>query len=217
MIRNSLFALSCLLAADTMAQFRHMPDTIRYDLKKEPSLVFGLDGKTSFIRDMKLNFYGAQVGYLYNKRTNLHVGFYTTYNKKKNIYDNPTSINKETDSNTIFNKFGMSYLNFGAEYYFYNTGKWRLSLPASAGLGIGWDKFYRADKYMHTNHSFVMPVELGFNASYKLTWWVWLGAGIGTRLSLASQRFNGSYFTYGLQFRTEEIYNWSMKRFSRKK
>lgn len=213
-MKKCFLPVFCFIALHAQAQFRHMFDTIRHDLKKDRALVFGLDGKNSFIRDLKLNFYGAQAGYLYNKRTNVHLGLYTTFNKQRMVYDNPTSREGSTDSNTIYNKFGMTYVNAGAEYYFYNTGKWRFSLPASVGIGLGWDKFYDNHGFTHKKNSFVMPLELGFNASYKLTWWVWLGAGLGTRLSLASQKFNGSFFTYGLQFQTEEIFNRSKKHFA---
>ncbi len=196
-------------------QLKHFPDTIRCDLRKSKSLAFGLDGKNSFIRDLKLSMYGAQVGYLYNKRTNIHLGFYTTYNKKRRMYDNPTAGMDRTDSNTVYNKFGMAYFNIEAEYYFYNSCKWRFSIPAGVGLGMGWDKYYKKDEFTHKTNTLVIPLELGFNASYKIAWWVWLGAGLGTRVSLAGGKYNGPFFTYGLQFQTEEIYNKCKKIFSR--
>ena len=51
-----------------------------------------------------------------------------------------------------------------------------------------------------------MPAEIGFFANYKLTWWAWLGAGMGTRVSLVSKGFTGSYYTFGISLRYGEIY-----------
>jgi len=183
-----------------------MYDSIRYDLKQNKTLVIGIDGKNSFIRDLKLQMYGAQLGYLYNKRTNIHLGFYTTFNKKKTIFDNPTAAQGSTDANTVLNKFGMAYVNLEGEYYFFNNHKWRFSIPAGVGIGMGWDKYYNNSQFTRKTNSLVIPVELGFNASYKLNWWLWLGAGLGTRVSFASGKYNGPFFTYGLQFQFEAIY-----------
>ncbi len=213
MMKRFLLAGCLVFALNGNGQLRHMCDTIRCDLKKENTLALGLDSKNSFIRDLQLTMYGAQVGYLFNKRTNIHIGLYTTFNRKKTVYDNPSAGYDRTDSNTVFNKFGMTYLNLEGEYYFYNSGKWRFSIPAGIGLGMGWDKYYKNNQYTHKTTALVIPVEAGFNATYKLSWWVWIGAGLGTRVSLASQKYNGPFFTYGLQFQTEEIYKRTRKWF----
>jgi hypothetical protein len=205
MCRKYFFILGFLSINSAQGQLRHMCDTIRHDVKKERTLALGLDSKNSFIRDLNLTMYGMQVGYLYNRRTNVHLGLYTTFNRKKTVFDNPTAGQDRIDANTVMNKFGMTYMNLEGEYYFYNTCKWRFSIPTGLGIGIGWDKYYKNNTFTHRTTSLVIPIELGFNATYKASWWVWIGAGLGTRLSLASQKYNGPFFTYGLQFQTEEI------------
>ena len=189
-----------------------MFDTIRYDLKQKPGAFFlSLDGKQSVIRDLNLKMFGLQAGYLYNKRTNIYLGYYSTLDNANRIYENPTALSPGTDSNTIFTVYGLAYFNLGCEYYFYNSHKWRLSFPAGIGIGVGWDKLFTNTKFLEQKNSTVIPLEIGFNASYKLKWWLWLGAGIGTRLSLASGQYNGPFFTYGIQWKTGEIYRRTKK------
>lgn len=187
------------------AQFRHMFDTIRYDLKQKKSFFVCLDGKNSVIRDMPVNMFGLQAGYTFNKRTNLFTGFYRSYNDEKIAY-NPTAKSGQIDSSTEFLRYRLTYLNIGCEYYFHNSNKWRFSIPFSIGIGGGKEVRRYNYKEISRNTYTVAPVELGFYAHYKLTWWVWPGAGIGTRVSLANRSFNGPYYTYGFSFRLGEIY-----------
>ncbi len=194
------------------AQVRHMMDTIRHDIRQRPKVFFiSLDGKHSIIRDLSLKMFGLQTGYLFNKRTNLYIGYYTTLDNNKRVYENPTAGPRSEDSNTIYTTYGLAYFNIGCEYYFYNSKRWRLSFVAATGTGMGWDKFTRKDKVIEQKNSLVMPVEFGFNASYKLRWWVWLGAGIGTRLSTILSNYNGPFFTYGIQLKTGEMFRRTKK------
>jgi hypothetical protein len=195
------------------AQIRHMFDTIWHDYKAKPKAFFlSLDGKNSIIRDLDLKMFGLQGGYLHNKRTNFYIGLYSTLDNQKRIYRNPTSPGTTTDSNTIYTVYGVAYWNFGCEYYFYDKKKWRLSLIGADGFGVGWDRLSNSKGVtIEEKNSLILPVEIAFSASYKLQWWVWLGAGIGTRVSLASSQYNGPFFTYGIQLKTGEIYRRTKK------
>lgn len=189
-------------------QIRHMFDSIKYDLKHSGSFFVSLDGKNSIIRDRPVKMFGFQAGLLFNKRTNLYAGYYASYKNTRTIY-NPTAAKGEVDSNTVDMRYRLEYLNIGCEYYFKDTRKWRFSIPFSIGLGAGRDIRYKKlgnDVLSDKRHK-VVPLELGFNARYKLFWWMWISGGLGTRLSLASTEYNGSYYTFGLSLRTGEIYN----------
>ncbi|MEZ4805641.1 MAG: hypothetical protein R2852_09205 [Bacteroidia bacterium] len=181
-----------------------MSSHIKFDLKQEKKMFLGLDGKNSIILDFPIKLFGLQVGYTYNNRTNLYAGFYTSH-RDTGILSNPTGGNT-IDSNTILQKLKLTYINFGCEYNFHDTKKWRLSIPFAIGIGGGRTKLYGIDGTISDKSYTVIPVEAGFNAKYKLTWWLWIGAGLGTRLSLASSKFNGSFYTFGLSIKTGEIY-----------
>ena len=183
-----------------------MFDSIKYDLQQDKSWFVCLDGKNSVIRDMRTKLFGLQLGYLYNHRTNLYIGYYSTDNHQTRIIENPSAQNGNTDSNTVFLKYNLAYFNFGCEYYFYNTEKWRMSFPVALGIGMGNDQTYTIKKTLVQHSKTVVPLDIGFTVNYKIKWWVWAGAGIGTRLSLASSKYNGPYYYMGLSLRTGEMY-----------
>ncbi len=123
-MKKLVVLLATVACISCQAQIRHMLDTIRHDLRQRPrSFFLSLDGKSSVIRDLKLKMFGLQAGHLYNRRTNIYIGYYTTLDNANRIYDNPTAKSPAFDSNTIYSTYGLAYFNLGCEYYFYNSRK----------------------------------------------------------------------------------------------
>ncbi|MDI1234766.1 MAG: hypothetical protein PSX81_10830 [bacterium] len=188
------------------AQVRNMFDTIKYDFTKRGKFFVGLDGKNNIVGDLKVKMFGVQCGYLFNNRTSLYLGFYNTYGNNSYIVENNTAPQGKVDSNTVYATYGMGYFNFGIEYMFHNSRKWRLSVPIATGLGAG--KYIRQSKstLYENRYPGIVPIEFSINASYKLKWWLWVGGGLGTRISLShSHEFNGPFYTFGLQIKTGTI------------
>jgi hypothetical protein len=75
-------------------------------------------------------------------------------------------------------------------------------------MGIGAGKYTRQSQKINYDirHPGIVPIEFSINASYKLKWWLWVGGGLGTRVSLThSHEFNGPFYTFGLQIKTGRI------------
>lgn len=199
-----------LFSVKSYAQLRGVIDSIRYDLRMDKSWFICLDGKNSIIRDLNIKLFGLQTGYTFNGRTNLYLGYYGSYNNERITLENPTAAAGKIDSNTVFARYRLSYFNFGCEYYFINSRKWRMSIPLAFGIGKGSDqKFKLLNNKEHTfesSSSTVLPLDLGFYINYKIKWWVWAGAGLGTRFSINASAYSGSYYTFGLSLRFGEIY-----------
>lgn len=176
----------------------------------EKSWFICLDGKNSIIRDLNIKLFGLQTGYTFNGRTNLYLGYYGSYNRESLVIENPTAKTGATDSNTVFARYRLSYFNLGCEYNFVNSKKWRMSFPVGLGIGKGYAEKYKVlrskEKPFENKSSTVMPLELGFYINYKIKWWIWAGAGLGTRFSLNASQYSGSYYTYGLSIKFGEIY-----------
>jgi hypothetical protein len=207
-LKKAILFTTFLVSISINAQVKHALDTIKYDLSKKGKFFIGLDGKNSIVGDLKVKMFGLQGGYLYNNRTSLYVGFYNSYANAVSIVENRTAPQGKTDSNTVYATYGMGYFNFGLEYMFHNSHKWRLSVPLAVGIGTGvYQKFTKnPTNIIYERHPGIVPIELSINASYKLKWWLWIGGGLGTRVSLThSHEFNGPFYTFGLQIKTGTI------------
>ena len=205
-LKKAILFTTFLVSISISAQVRHAIDTIKYDLTKKGKFYISLDGKNSLVGDLKVKMFGLQGGYLYNNRTSLYVGFYNSYAKAVSIVENRTAPQGKTDSNTVYATYGMGYFNFGIEYMFHDSRKWRLSVPLAMGIGAG--KYTRQSQKTNYDirHPGIVPIEFSINASYKLKWWLWVGGGLGTRVSLThSHEFNGPFYTFGLQIKTGRI------------
>lgn len=206
LLKKSLLLLFILLNLSMQAQVRHVLDTIKFDLSKRGKFFIGLDGKNNLVGDFKIKMFGVQGGYIYNNRTSLYVGFYNTYGDRSTIVENTTAAQGKTDSNTVYATYGMGYINLGLEYMFHDSKRWRLSIPIAMGLGAGRYSKHSMKTVYDNRYPGIVPIELSINASYKLKWWLWVGGGLGTRVSLShSHEFNGPFYTFGLQFKTGTI------------
>lgn len=202
-LKKLVIICTLLSSHQAFGQLRHFLDTMKYDISQRGKFYVGLDGKNNIVNDLKIKMFGLQGGFIYNKRTSVYMGLYFTSKEAVTISENYTARAGTTDSNTIYNAYGMSYLNFGTEYIFYNNHKWQLSVPMAIGLGSGSYRRFSQNKFYTATYPPILPLETGMNASYKLTWWLWLGGGLGTRISLNSTHYyNGPFYTFGLQIKT---------------
>ncbi|MCC6818708.1 MAG: hypothetical protein IT245_07450 [Bacteroidia bacterium] len=210
-MKKIFLLLSILISANANAQFRKYWDSVKYDLNQDRSWFICLDGKNSIVRDLKLKMFGLQSGYTYNNRTNIFLGYYGSYNNESIILENPTAPFGKIDSNTVYARYKLSYLNIGTESYFVNSKRWRMAIPITFGIGSGTDEKFKRnatfenvfEKSKHT----IMPLEIGFYINYKIKWWVWAGAGLGSRFALNASAYSGSYYTYGISLRFGEMYS----------
>lgn len=196
---------------------RHVIDTIKFDLKQKKKLYVSLDYKNTFVSDLSTKMFGLQLGYIFNKRTSLYIGYYAANETRKEVA-NPTAVNGNTDSNTIYQYYGLNYFNIGIDYIFYNTKRWRFSIPLSIGLGSGYSHLSSLKTNFGTTKTNVVPLEFALYGSYKITWWIWFGAGMGSRIMLNNKSgYNGTFYSIGIQLKTGEIYrrtkNWVEKKF----
>ena len=123
LVKKAIVILMVLLGHTAEAQVRHMLDSIKYDLKQKREWYICLDGKNSVIRDLQTKIFGLQYGYMYNKRTNLYINYYSSYNTQDQVLENPTAGYNKRDSNTVLVSSKLTYMNIGCEYYFMNTRK----------------------------------------------------------------------------------------------
>ncbi len=185
---------------------RHIIDTIRYDLKQSKKLYVSLDFKNTFVSDLSTKMFGLQLGYIFNKRTSLYIGYYGA-NKASKVVANPTALQGKTDSNTMYQNYGLNYFNVGIDYIFYNSKRWRFSIPLSVGKGTGYSQLSTQKNTFATTKTNVVPFEFALYGSYKITWWLWFGAGMGSRIILNNKSgYNGTFYSIGLQLKTGEIY-----------
>jgi hypothetical protein len=205
-LKKSCLFILLFLSIALNAQVRHLFDTIRYDLTQKKKFFIGFDGKNNVVSDIRIKMFGLKGGFIYNSRTSFYIGFYNTYGNDSQVSSNPTAIAPKTDTNTVFSKYGMGYINYGCEYIFHNSRRWQLSVPVAIGIGAGRHTKVSRGRVTDISRPGILPFETGLNASYKLAWWLWIDGGLGTRISFSSNHeFNGPFYNFGFSIKTEAI------------
>ena len=187
-------------------------DSVLYYLNsKKPELIGGLSARTTFIGTTKTLVSGVALGADYGGKIRLLAGIYWLPNSR------PVTVRKTIDKFTAspktvdeISKFW--YLGLTGNYVFYKKGRWTLDVPVRIGFGVATVKLRDTSVFKNEiskKRSAILPVETGIGALYKITWWIGISGGLGSRIVIGkntSQKFSGTYYNLGVTVFFGDIY-----------
>lgn len=182
MVNNTLsvftiFLILFLFLNSLSAQFL---DSIKTSFNQKPSVDFKIDARNSFITNSLARIRGVKLGLNYGNRMRIGIGYNWLIN----------SITREEGQKRIngvsipyYSKLSFQYISPYIEYTFYQSKKWRISIPVLIGAG---GARYRLDFPVTTKSrmQFVTLYEPYMTAEYKLFKYFSIGFGTGYRLIL---------------------------------
>jgi hypothetical protein len=170
-------------------------DTIKYCLKQRPQIFLKLDGRNSFIENSRAKIFGIKGGLSYGKRLQFGIGYNQLY---------PPAEDFDTQL-YFYDSFGrlspftahlrMYYFSAYAEYVFYQTKHWELSMPLQFGIGKSFYRYNWLGVNRKTDESFNFIYEPAISVEYKFVKWVGVGADVGFRFMVTSDRHLNKNFT----------------------
>lgn len=170
-------------------------DTIRNCLKQRPQLFAKLDGRNSFIENSRAKIFGIKAGVSYGKRLQFGIGYNQLYPPAENFdtklyfYDNYGRLYPVTAH------LRMYYISAYAEYVFYETRHWELSMPLQFGIGKSYYKYILSGAKIKTDESFNFIYEPAIAIEYKFVKWIGVGADLGFRFMITSDKHLNKNFT----------------------
>jgi hypothetical protein len=154
-----------------------------------------LDGRNSFIENSRAKIFGIKGGLSFGKRLQFGIGYNQLYppasdfDTKIYLYDSFGGLNP------VITHLRMYYLSAYAEYVFYQTPHWELSMPLQFGIGKSYYKYNWLGKRRKTEESFNFIYEPAISIEYKFVKWVGIGADIGFRFMITSDKHLNKNFT----------------------
>lgn len=166
-------------------------DTIKDCLKQKPQLFFKFDGRNSFIENSRAKIFGVKAGISYGKRVHFGIGYNqllptTAFDKVENIQQGIIPVTE---------RLHMYYFSIAAEYVFYTTKHWALSMPLQLGVGKSYYSYSLYGTSGRTQEAFNFIYEPAVSIEYKIVKWVGVGSDIGYRFMLANDKHLNSNFT----------------------
>lgn len=170
-------------------------DTIRQCLQQRPQVFLKLDGRNSFIENSRAKIFGIKGGVTYGKRLQFGIGYNQLYppaenfDKKLFFYDNYGRLYP------VMAHLRMYYFSAYAEYVFYKTKHWELSMPLQFGIGKSYYKYLLSGLRMKTDESLNFIYEPAIAIEYKFVKWFGVGADLGYRFMITSDKQLNKNFT----------------------
>lgn len=167
-------------------QHAQLMDSIGYFLKQPYSIDARLESRNSFIDNQLISVSGVRLGLSFKRKLKLGIGLswlespVTEKFQSKNILGMDTSINR-------FLKF--MYVCYYADFVFYKTKRWQLSVPIQVGTGASW--FQSNNKYSFDNKSskyFLLLYEPGITAQFKVFRWFGVGTDVAYRFTMKNNK-----------------------------
>lgn len=186
MLRKLLILLVVLLAHKAEAQ---LVDSLRVLFKKKYSIDTRLESRNSFIDHELTSVNGVRLGLAFQRK--LKLGFGVSWLKTPvSNYFYPVNDFGKTDTVKKYLKF--MYLCLYADFVFYKTKRWQLSVPIQVGVGSVWHQQNKVYFLGSTEKKYpVVFYEPGITVQFKV--FKWMGAGADVAYRFALQNANKTY------------------------
>ena len=170
-------------------------DTMRMSLQKKPHLFGKFDSRNSFIDGSRAKIFGIKAGLNYGNRLHFGVG-YNQLNPPSSDFDKEIYIvNSANSPEKITVMLRLFYISLHAEYIFYTTKHWELSMPLQFGVGQTYYKYTHLGKRKVIEKDYNFIYEPAISVEYKFVKWAGVGMDIGYRFMLTDYELLNKKFT----------------------
>mgnify|MGYP000092791163 CR=1 FL=1 len=168
---------------------------MRMCLEKKPHLFGKFDTRNSFIDNSRAKIFGLKTGIIYNKRLAFGIG-YNQLNPPSSDFDKIIYIvNSNGELERTAAVLRLAYMSVHAEYVFYQTKHWELSMPLQFGIGQSYYKYNQFGKRKVIEKDYNFIYEPAISVEYKFAKWAGVGVDVGYRFMATSYKKLNRKFT----------------------
>jgi len=160
------------------AQASEFVDSIAQSFKQKPSFTAFWGSRNAFIANRRAQMTSYNIGVDFGKNLTVGGGF--------NLLMSPLfekdMLLVEGVKLPVFKKWNINYMGYFIEYTFYNTRRWKFSIPVQAGWGLTYRSFYLNEKIIREDKQALFIYEPTMSGTYRITRYFGVGADVGYRL-----------------------------------
>lgn len=200
-----------------MVSKSQMIDSLRFFLHNNYSIDARLSSKLSFIDNQLTKVSGLRLGMVFQRKLRVGAGvdwLKTDFSRGFNMFGiDPVTRDFSNEENEFETKYyKLMYFCLYADFVFYKTKHWQLSVPIQIGTGASW---FNQNKYYNFGDPepkyFVFLYEPGITVQYKLTKWLGGGVDICYRFALqniekTNVRLNSPSYAFKFVFLLDQLY-----------
>jgi len=183
-------------------------DTFKILLKSKSSLDLRLESRYSFINNNLASITGIRIGASFKRKLRLGGGI--SWLTSDIIHSNYTV----SESNLIVytpKYLKLAYLAFYADFVFYKTKRWQVSVPLQTGIGYTWFQDYYHRGLGNSNKYLFFIYEPGISTNFKVFKWCGFGVDVGYRFTLKNsayvpERFSSPTYAFKVLFWADQLF-----------
>lgn len=183
-------------------------DSFNVILKSKSSLDLRIESRYSFIDNDFAGISGIRIGVSFRRKLRFGGGVSWL---KSDIIENVYVPNE--NGNLVFTPryLKLSYACVYADFVFYKTKRWQVSVPIQTGIGATWFQYQKSYQLNSSNKKLLLLYEPGISIHFKVFKWFGLGTGVGYRFAIKNNneiRDRLSSPTYALKvlFWADQLY-----------
>ncbi len=214
--RKALFSFLLLFFVATL-KAQPTLDTIKYCLTQKPHLFLKFDNRNSFIENSRAKIFGVVMGINYGNRLYFGIGYNQLYPPTTNFDEKFYFVNHYGKKDSVIEKLKLFYISVEAEYVFYQTKDWQLSMPLQIGIGDTYYKYTMEGVKTRADEKLSFVYEPAVSIEYKPFKWAGVGADLGYRFMIAqnrklNQKFTSPIYAFKILIYYSEIYNYFFRK-----
>ncbi len=170
-------------------------DTIQMSLKQKPHLFGKFDTRNSFIDNSRAKIFGLKTGLNFGNRLYFGIGYNQLNPPSKDFDKEIYTLNANNQLEKTTAMLRLVYFSLHAEYVFYQTKHWQLSMPLQFGVGQTYYKYNQFGKRKVIEKDYNFIYEPAISVEYKFVKWAGVGMDIGYRFMLTNYKSLNQKFT----------------------
>ena len=183
-------------------------DSLKVIIKSKSSIDLRLESRYSFIDNDFAGITGFRVGVSFRRK--LRFGGGVSWLKSK-IYQYEYLPNEYNVLVSTPKYLRLAYICLYADFVFYKTQRWQVSVPIQTGIGASWFQYEKAYNLNSSKKYILMLYEPGIATQFKIFKWFGLGVDVGYRFVLKNnkyvgERFNSPTYAFKILFWADQLY-----------
>lgn len=183
-------------------------DSFKVILKSRSSIDIRLESRYSFIDNELAGISGIRAGVSFRRKLRFGGGISWL---KSDIFQNVYLPNESGIPVPKTKYLKLAYIALYADFVFYKTKRWQVSIPIQTGIGASWFQYQKAYNFSAGKKYLLALYEPGIATSFKIFKWFGLGADVGYRFALKNNKnvdYQYSYPTYAFKilFWADQLY-----------
>ncbi len=170
-------------------------DTIKDCLTKKPKFYFSFDSRNSFIDHSRAKIFGFLMGMNYANRLYCAVGYNQLYPPTSNFDETYYYMNADNKRDSVKQELKLYYVSASVDYVFYKSHHWSLSMPLQIGIGTNYYRYNQGGTTHRLGQQINIVYEPAVAVEYKLCRYFGVGAEMGYRFMVGSDRKLNAKFT----------------------